>query len=119
MMSKTDHPSIIKLYEIYEDTRNIYLVMEECTGGELFDRRINRIESGKMYTEKRFSYRSNRFWLKSLNSIFKKRRKAITYDNKVFTMKNLIFGVLGYYYIFYYQGTHPSTELSMHCKTEK
>ena len=52
IMSKTDHPSIIKLYEIYEDTRNIYLVMEECTGGELFDRIISRVESGKMYTEK-------------------------------------------------------------------
>ena len=73
--------------------------MEECTGGELFDRIINRIESWKMYTEKRFSYRSNRFWLKSLNSIFKKRRKAITYDNKVFTMKNLIFEVLVLLYI--------------------
>ena len=35
IMSKTDHPSIIKLYEVNEDTRNIYLVMEECTGGEL------------------------------------------------------------------------------------
>ena len=42
----------------------------------------------------------------------------MTYDNKVFTIKNVIFGVLGYYYIFYYQGTHPSTELSMHCKAE-
>ena len=51
-MSKTDHPSIIKLYEIYEDTRNIYLVMEECTGGELFDRIISRVESGIRYTEK-------------------------------------------------------------------
>lgn len=52
IMSKTDHPYIIKLYEIFEDTRNIYLVMEECTGGELFDRIISRIESGKMYSEK-------------------------------------------------------------------
>ena len=82
IMSKTDHPSILKLYEIYEDTRNTHLVMEEYRGGELFDRIINRIEIGKMYTEKRFSYKSNRFWLKSLNSRFKKRRKANTYDNK-------------------------------------
>jgi calcium-dependent protein kinase len=36
-----DHPHIIKLFETFEDGRNIYLVMEMCTGGELFDRIIN------------------------------------------------------------------------------
>jgi len=38
-----DHPNIIKLYESFEDRRNIYLVMELALGGELFDRII---ESG-------------------------------------------------------------------------
>mmetsp|Transcript_41483 Transcript_41483/g.96931 ORF Transcript_41483/g.96931 Transcript_41483/m.96931 type:complete len:489 (-) Transcript_41483:204-1670(-) len=38
IMKKLDHPSIIKLYETFEDKRNIYLIMEMCTGGELFDR---------------------------------------------------------------------------------
>jgi calcium-dependent protein kinase len=52
IMSKADHPNIIKLYEIYEDNRNLYLIMEECKGGELFDRIINKIEAGKMYSEK-------------------------------------------------------------------
>merc|ERR1719433_2091912 len=32
-----DHPSIIKLFETFEDQRNIYLSMELCSGGELFD----------------------------------------------------------------------------------
>lgn len=32
-----DHPNIARLYESFEDGRSIYLVLEICTGGELFD----------------------------------------------------------------------------------
>lgn len=38
IMKMMDHPGIIKLYETFEDRKNIYLVMELCTGGELFDK---------------------------------------------------------------------------------
>jgi len=41
ILRNLDHPHIIKLFETYEDTRNIYLVMEVCEGGELFDRIID------------------------------------------------------------------------------
>jgi len=40
IMKMMDHPNIIKLYESFEDHRNIYLVMELSSGGELFDRII-------------------------------------------------------------------------------
>jgi calcium-dependent protein kinase len=40
IMKMMDHPNIIKLYESFEDHRNIYLVMELCAGGELFDKII-------------------------------------------------------------------------------
>ena len=36
-----DHPNIIKLFETYEDKRNVYLVFEVCQGGELFERIIS------------------------------------------------------------------------------
>ena len=40
IMKQLDHPNVIKLFETYEDNRNIYLVMELCEGGELFDKII-------------------------------------------------------------------------------
>jgi len=33
-----DHPNIVKLYELYQDDNNYYLITEYCTGGELFDK---------------------------------------------------------------------------------
>jgi calcium-dependent protein kinase len=37
ILKNLDHPNILKLYEVYEDKQNIYLVTEFCSGGELFD----------------------------------------------------------------------------------
>lgn len=45
IMRILDHPHIVKLFEVFHDTR-VYLVMELCTGGELFDRIVSEAEYG-------------------------------------------------------------------------
>ena len=56
VMSKCDHPNIIKLYEIYEDPRYIELIMEQCLGGSLFDRLLKKMEDeDETFSEKEAS----------------------------------------------------------------
>ncbi|KAI4323663.1 hypothetical protein L6164_023250 [Bauhinia variegata] len=43
------HPNVLELYDVCEDSNGVHLVLELCSGGELFDR-IAAIES---YTEER------------------------------------------------------------------
>ena len=53
IMSKCDHPNIIKLFEVYEDSRYIELVMEQCLGGCLFDALVKKIkEKGVAFSER-------------------------------------------------------------------
>ena len=37
LLKKVDHPNIVEYFETYDDKQYLYLVMELCTGGELFD----------------------------------------------------------------------------------
>lgn len=37
ILNKLDHPNIVKYYETYDDVKYMYLVMEYCPGGELFE----------------------------------------------------------------------------------
>ena len=37
LISKLDHPNIIKLIALYEDEKRFFLVTELCTGGDLYD----------------------------------------------------------------------------------
>lgn len=51
ILSTVDHPNIVRYYETYEDLKYLYLVMEYCPGGELFD-----IFSDQCYTERAACY---------------------------------------------------------------
>jgi len=42
ILKNLDHPNILRLYEVFEDKKFIYLVTEYCDGGELFDAIIER-----------------------------------------------------------------------------
>ena len=70
LMIKLDHPNIIKLYEYYENDKSIYLIMELCTGGELFDRIVENTENGIQYTEKQAA------------NLFRQMMDAINYCHK-------------------------------------
>lgn len=35
LLSRLDHPNILKLFELYEDSKYFYLVTETLTGGYL------------------------------------------------------------------------------------
>ena len=70
ILIKLDHPNIIKLYEIYETEDYFYLIMELCSGGELFERIITNIESGKPFTEEQAAV------------IFQQMMSAINYCHK-------------------------------------
>jgi len=37
-----DHPNVVRLYETFEDRHQVYLIMEMCTGGEMFDEIIEQ-----------------------------------------------------------------------------
>lgn len=41
ILKALDHPNIVKLVEVFEDRKNLYLIMELCSGGELYDRIVD------------------------------------------------------------------------------
>ena len=53
IMSKCDHPNIVKLIEIYEDKRHYELIMEELEGGTLTEKLMEKMEDeGETFSEK-------------------------------------------------------------------
>ncbi|CAK91481.1 unnamed protein product (macronuclear) [Paramecium tetraurelia] len=51
ILKNLDHPHIVKLYELYQDQNNYYMITEYLSGGELFE----RIKKMQVFTEKRAS----------------------------------------------------------------
>mmetsp|Transcript_10955 Transcript_10955/g.17566 ORF Transcript_10955/g.17566 Transcript_10955/m.17566 type:complete len:426 (-) Transcript_10955:893-2170(-) len=45
ILRSVDHPHIIKFVDVFEDEKYIHLVTELCTGGELYDRVLEKAES--------------------------------------------------------------------------
>lgn len=48
ILSELDHPNVVKLFEIYDEGAVLYLVIELMSGGELFDRIVEK----QNYSEK-------------------------------------------------------------------
>jgi calcium-dependent protein kinase len=42
LLIELDHPNIIKLHEIFEDSRYIHIVTDACNGGDLFSKIAQR-----------------------------------------------------------------------------
>lgn len=45
LLKEVNHPHIIRLYDIFDDIFELHLVTELCTGGELYDKVIEKAES--------------------------------------------------------------------------
>lgn len=46
-LNRPDQPTPHRLYDVFEDPHNLYIVMEMCAGGELFE----RIQAKGSYSE--------------------------------------------------------------------
>ena len=54
ILKKNKHENIIQLYEVLDTQNSIYLIMENCEGGEMFDyivncRRVEEIQACKFF----------------------------------------------------------------------
>ena len=85
IMKALDHPNIVKLYQTFEDHSYIYMIMELCTGGELFDGLAN-CPSGH-YEEDRAAELIQKM-LSALNCHMEKFVTEIKLENFIFENKS-------------------------------
>lgn len=69
VMKSLDHPNILRIYETFEDADNFYLILEECRGGDLFERIVRQKRLSEMQSatcmEQIFRYRASNFCIES------------------------------------------------------
>ncbi|KAH0477688.1 MAG: uncharacterized protein KVP18_003818 [Porospora cf. gigantea A] len=51
IMKRVDHPSVIKIFEVFEDSQYMYIIMETCLGGELLAYILDGEKKGKRFSE--------------------------------------------------------------------
>ncbi|KAF7456951.1 calcium-dependent protein kinase CDPK6 [Cryptosporidium felis] len=56
VLKSLDHPNIIKIFEVYEDREHMYIIMENCGGGELFERIHEAVSKGFRLSERYVSH---------------------------------------------------------------
>lgn len=52
ILAHTHHENLLKIYGIYETVRSVYLITDECKGGKLHDKILEKIHNCESYTEK-------------------------------------------------------------------
>ena len=56
LLRELSHPNIIRIFDMYEDETNYYMVTELCLGGDLFSKIEQQIEMQKSFSEKQAAY---------------------------------------------------------------
>mmetsp|Transcript_3614 Transcript_3614/g.7467 ORF Transcript_3614/g.7467 Transcript_3614/m.7467 type:complete len:588 (-) Transcript_3614:158-1921(-) len=51
IMKELDHPNIIKIFEVFDDRHNMYIIMEYCQGGELLQKMAKAHEKKERLSE--------------------------------------------------------------------
>ena len=51
-LSKMEHPNLIRFYEVFEDDRNISIIMDKCNGPNIIQAILEKIQKGETFGEK-------------------------------------------------------------------
>lgn len=89
VLKSVDHVNIIKVFEIFEDADHVYIAMELCEGGELFEKMQNNTKSVK-FSEKQAAHVTKQV-IEGLHHLHKKNvaHCDLKPDNFLFLTKDL------------------------------
>ena len=95
VLSRLHHPNIVKLYEVYETSNAIYLIMEKLNGGELYNRLVASPSKG---VKDEITVLEGKFSEEYTKGIIRQILNAISYLHEV---KNVAHRDLKYLFIAY------------------